>query len=103
MRYLCQQLLSKVSKKESYTMNHPILPGMIYTYVRQHQHELEQRAQLNELLHQAAEARATNAANRISLVAAPMRGLIRLVAGITSLAGRSSPGSDARQELEAKA
>jgi hypothetical protein len=84
-------------------MNHPILPGMIDTYVRQHQHELEQRAQLNELLHQAAEARATNATNRISLVAAPVRGLIRLAAGITSLAGRLVPGSDARTELEAKA
>jgi hypothetical protein len=27
-------------------MNHLILPGMIDTYVRQHQRELEQRAQL---------------------------------------------------------
>jgi hypothetical protein len=81
-------------------MNHLTPPGMIDTYVRQHQHELEQKAQLNEQLRQAAEA---NGTGRISLVAAPMRGLIRLAAGITGLAGRLGPGTDGRQELEAKA
>ncbi|MFO7539730.1 MAG: hypothetical protein R6X32_16955 [Chloroflexota bacterium] len=81
-------------------MNYPILPGMIDTYVRQHQHELEQRAQLDDLVRQAAEA---NGTGRISPVAAPMRGIIRLAAGITGLAGRLGPGSDTRQESEVKA
>jgi hypothetical protein len=60
-------------------MNHPILPGMIDTYVRQNQHEMEQKARLNELIREAAEA---NPNGRISLVAAPVRGLIRLVVGV---------------------
>jgi hypothetical protein len=81
-------------------MNHPMLPGMIDTYVRQHQHELEQKARLNEQVRQAVEA---NGNGRISLVAAPLRGLASLAAGITNLAGRLGPRSDARQELEAKA
>jgi hypothetical protein len=54
-------------------MNHLTPPGMIDTYVRQHQHELEQKAQLNEQLRQAAEANATD--GRISLVAAPCAAL----------------------------
>lgn len=60
-------------------MNYPILPGMTDIYVRQRQHELEQRAQQNELVRQAAEA---NGTRRVSLVAAPIRGLIRLAAAI---------------------
>jgi hypothetical protein len=60
-------------------MNHPILPGMIDTYVRLNQREMEQKARLNELIREAAEA---NPNGRISLVAAPVRGLIRLVVGV---------------------
>jgi hypothetical protein len=60
-------------------MNHPMLPGMIDTYVRLNQHELEQKARLNELVREAVEAKPNG---RISLVAAPVRGLIRLVAGV---------------------
>lgn len=60
-------------------MNHPMLPGMIDTYVRLNQHELEQKARLNELVCEAVEA---NPNGRISMVAAPVRGLIRVVAGV---------------------
>jgi hypothetical protein len=81
-------------------MNHPILPGMIDTYVRQHQHELEQKARLNEQLREAAEA---NRSDRASLMAAPLRGFARLVTGVAGLAGRLSRGSGAQPELEAKA
>jgi hypothetical protein len=54
-------------------MNTPMLPGMMDIYVRQHQHELEQKVRLNEQLREAAEA-----TGRRSLVAASVRGLLGL-------------------------
>jgi hypothetical protein len=81
-------------------MNHPILPGMVDAYVREHQRELEQKAQLNELVRQAAEAGATS---RVAFVAAPIRGLITLAAGIVGLVRRPDRSGHALPELEAEA
>jgi hypothetical protein len=63
-------------------MNHPILPGHIDAYVRQHQHELEQRIHLNEQLRLAAEANARPERSGAATAVSGLSGLVQWLAGL---------------------